>query len=644
MTVPTLHSSISMQADESAEMVMGKLKRQTGISLLEILVVLVLLLIGFFSLIRLFPPGFLVNQQTEAATLASRLAKQEIERYTSTAANLMTAIVPILPVANPASPAGYSFVVDLNVTPDDLSERTDRPFGIDPYYISGVNKIRRILGETVRVPVPSPIGVGVRGSIYVLSAGPVYNVDRGFYDPRGDLSTVESIYVSGAPLIRRVLDAESAPDPVFFLRGPASYAIDYDSAKIAFFEVDYPRQFLISFSYRDASEMVQSVVDQVIDVPANYGGWLDVPVPGGRPLVPDSEVVARKFRKLSAPTWSRDPYEYVVLSSNLDGPGGFANVGVLAFNPLGHDHTEMTSTGPQPLTARIDYDLLDWHIIREDRPMPSARPYRMRTTLKEIKERGEILDDQTTYTGILHGVDSPDLLIYDLTTGLEVPRTDPSGRPNYYVDYKEGLVTFNDEFVERNGLASRTFRLFYKAKGDWALQIQKACADYRRHRPSTAGDEANVGFCEFYVGMSPLGTPRIYFPLTEAGKTITIREIWYLSENRRTGLRTLRRATNETYRIEDQRIRFEPVSTAGGARTLTYIDLTEKHNSEEDTAVGWPPANSPVEPVAGVRGISFKARVLRQNGRTVVTTPTGNVVRTRWLKTDIDTLLARSPS
>ena len=45
--------------------------------------------------------------------------------------------------------------------------------------------------------------------------------------------------------------------------------------------------------------------------------------------------------------WStQDPYEYKVLSQN---EGNFANVGVLAFNPLGRDYTEMTSNGATPL-------------------------------------------------------------------------------------------------------------------------------------------------------------------------------------------------------------------------------------------------------------------------------------------------------
>ena len=70
--------------------------RQLGTSLIEVLIVIVLLLIGIFSVIRLFPPGFLAARHSETATLASRLAKQEMDRYTNAAANLMDAVVPVV--------------------------------------------------------------------------------------------------------------------------------------------------------------------------------------------------------------------------------------------------------------------------------------------------------------------------------------------------------------------------------------------------------------------------------------------------------------------------------------------------------------------------------------------------------------------
>src|SRR5258708_25768737 len=143
---------------------MNNSRRRLGISLIEVLVVLVLLLVGILSVIRLFPGGFLINQRTEQETLAGRLASQEMNRFSNAVPNLMDGIVPVIPVLAPGTP-GYAFKIDLNTTPDDLSFGSPNALGVDQYYYSDANKVRRMLGELVRIPIPSPTDAG-RGSIY----------------------------------------------------------------------------------------------------------------------------------------------------------------------------------------------------------------------------------------------------------------------------------------------------------------------------------------------------------------------------------------------------------------------------------------------------------------------------------------------
>jgi hypothetical protein len=60
------------------------------------------------------------------------------------------------------------------------------------------------------------------------------------------------------------------------------------------------------------------------------------------------------------------------IPSNTTGQDVYANVGILAFNPIGATVTERTAFGEQPFTAYIDYNVLDWHILREDREVPST--------------------------------------------------------------------------------------------------------------------------------------------------------------------------------------------------------------------------------------------------------------------------------
>ncbi len=593
---------------------------------------LVLLLIGIFSVIRLFPGGFLVNRWTEESTEATRLANQEVDRFSVNAANLMDAVVPVKPVPS-AGPLGYSFQVDLNTTPDDLSAGVVNIPGVDPYYYSDANRIRRVIGETVRIPIPSPTTAG-QGSLYVLSSGPIYNL------PFQQGTQNFSIYVSGAPLARVVvtsLNVQVGTDTnPAQLNDASQYAVDYGDAKVGFYPTTYNRTFLATYSYYDANNLAQTVVDEVINVPASAttpgpAQWFSLTGNGGRPLVPDSDVIGRQFaQKNLTDAWSSDPFEFKVLSPN---DGSFANVGVLLFNPLGHDYTEYTANGPVPLTARIDYDVLDWHIIREDRPMPATSPYRMPLALKNIKRSGDPEADQTIYSGIFKDASIPqgqgiDVLIYDLSTGQRVAPA------NYSVNYHDGIVTFTDAFGSQ--FASGNFRFFYKARGDWALQIQKAAQSYSRVL------SPNVGYAQFYTPVagdavynaSAANRTRMYFPLMDAGKSITIREMWYADAG---GVD--HKITNETFRINDDRTKFQNLA----GQTLTFIDLKDKSQYSQGprAAVAWDPAPSGTT-AGGVQGTSFRARVIWNNGGTVVQTSNGNVLQTRWRRVDLDTFLTRS--
>jgi len=588
--------------------------KQSGVSLIEVLVVMVLLLVGILSVVRLFPPGFLINRQTEATTLATRLAQQEIDRYANGSANLMDAILPVVVEPNSASPTGYYIKVDLNVTPDDLTDVANPPTGIDPYYVSNVNRIRWIRGETVRIPPPSLLGGGLRGAVYMLSTGPVYDFPG--QDASGN--TVESIVVTGAPLIRRLGDFTDRDGP--FLRSPAQYSIDYDQGQIAFFASPYPRTFKITYSYYGANNDVQTVIAQPVAVPAGASpSWQPLNPPGA--IVPDSDTVSRAFQRVAfPPVWSQDPYEFATLPRAAS-VANFANMGALIFNPLGRDYIERSAFGNQPLTAKIDYNVLDWRIIREDRPMPGTAPYQVRLTLNRIKQVGDYESDQSVYTGLWRDPGAPRvaLLVYNLSTGQEVPPSE------YTIDYRDGVVTFSDAFGAANG--SGTFRFFYKAQGDWALQVQKAVSSYRR----APGMTANLGFGEYYLGGGVSGgdATKLYLPLTEAGKTITLREAWYY-----VGPGAAVKQANLTFRVNGSRSAFQTLA----GRPLTWIDLRDI----DGRATSWA-LDQPLQPAVGVQGISFKSRVLWSTGSTVTQTSTGNIARTRWHKTDLDTFLTRSP-
>lgn len=632
--------------------------RQHGTSLIEVLAAIVILLVGILSVVRLFPPGFLINQRSAEATAASRLAAAEVDRFTNGAANLMEDIVPGFPDLTTGS-----FVFDQDATPDDLGTWTSAPSGVDPYYVSDVNRMRRVIGETVRVPIPSPLGTigsgsstGERGSVYMLSLGPAVMVSDG-------AGRFLNVTVYGSPMIaRRYLDSTD-PDSINRLRGLSEYAIDYGDnqdggntvTQIGFYPASYSRTFRMVYDYYDTSTgQVATKTRDFPDVndtrfplegskrviPAGYTGWVSLDAPTYDPyIIADSEIVSRQFKQLArADSWGyqqspsvSDPYEFKVLSDNT---GTFANTGVVAFNPLGRDYTEVTSGGTVPLTARIDYDVLDWRIIHEDRAMPASGPYQVHMTLKNIKKIGDMEEDQTRYPGMFRSAGGPDMLVCNVATGQTIPSA------NYTVDYKQGIVTFTDSFGAAN--AATNFRFFYKAQGEWALQVQKACSAYRRSgAQSISWDEFFLGYR--YSSELARDVPCVYFSLCDAGKTVSVREASYLtSANGPFQLKTVR---NLTLRINSDPANFVTV----GSRRLTYADLATRDQYSD--ALYWPFKDGthntqwsyPVRPVVGMQGISFRARVVWSNGTEVQRTSAGNVAVPRWRKVDVDTVLTRKP-
>jgi hypothetical protein len=589
-----------------------------------VLVVIVILLIGILSVIRLFPPGFLINRWSEDQTRAGRLALQEAQRLQTASANLMSAIVPITLIQNGAT---VSFAIDPGASPDDVSEAAREPIGQFPwsYFWSGINKHRRVIGERVRIPFPSPVAAG-RGSVYLLNLGP-------FMDVSWD-GLNRSIFIQGGPMSRR-LNQDVADPPSTLRLGSYNYAIDYATRQIAFSPANFDREYLITFSFYNASNVVETRVDEVILVPAGTDSWLTIPnLPVGTgEIVAYSETVGRKFREVSPGVWSpNNPYEFYIGSPTI---GNLGNVGVIVFNPLGREFTEQTNIGPQPLTAHIDYDTLDWHIIHEDRSMPGARPYKVPLSLRDIKALDDLEADQTNYDGLFVGVPKAnnvgDLLVYDTTTGNLIPADNPSlpGGRNYYVNYKEGIVTFADEFGDANRAA--TFRFFYKAHGDWALVVQKACGLYSRvNSPS-------VGYCTFWLGdgNNASSTTRVYFPRSEAGKTLTVREIWYLDS-----ANVAHKITNKSYRVESNPAVFQTV----GPYQLTYIDIASEFDlSDPERPVAFDYASTG-QPLLGVQGVSLRSRVIWRNGGTNTQTGGTNAFTSRWRKVDIDTILTRAPA
>jgi prepilin-type N-terminal cleavage/methylation domain-containing protein len=634
--------------------------RAHGFTLLEILVVLVILLIGILAILRLFPGGFLTIKRTAEQTMAQALSQQQLDSLKNTSVQA-EAILPAFPQADD------SYIVAQDIMPNDLSEATNAslaqygvnslPNGLTLKNFSDINQVRLVVGENVTIPVPNANAAKGYGSVYVLQFGPVYNEFGG-----DDNNPTDRIKVYGAPL-ERVEQSSTTPSPVTggtdetgtaFLNSPSQYAIDYTdpvNPKIAF----YPRigtglrQFLIRFDYYalppagSGIPVVETALDKTITVPdvqpsneppqPKWIALFDTNAGGiARPdyfyqFKRDSEVVSRRFRLVSKtpgtqPAWTDDPYEYAWFSPQ---EGNVANVGVLVFNPRGHDYLERTAAGTQTLTARVDYAILDNHIIHEDRVVPTSAPYALKLSLPFVLTTGDILEDQTQYNGLFPsgGNDAPDVLLVNVSTGEEIghfSKGQPdSGLGASSLDTKTGVIRLDPNIVENtnNSLKSATIRAYYKAQGDWGMQVQKAYARYDR-----AFQPSETSFKAYYIdttGTSSLRRNRMYFRLCDAGKMVILGEFFLKDKNDK-----IIRLSNEAYRINDNPALFE---TVNGIK-LTWIDLTEQHSEASTDAWQWTD-DVTGQAVSSVQGGSIKSRVIWKSAE-------------RWRKVDTDTFLPQA--
>lgn len=578
--------------------------RRRGATLIEMIAAIAVLTLGILVLLKVFPGGFFVVRMGENRTLANALARQELERWKNNATSLPAGILGLFPDANGV------IAYDSSISPDRLTlteAETQRlqQFGLDPYYFDGVNRFRRIMAEKVRIPVPSPAQYGsgiTQGSVYVLGAGPVYYLQT---VENGEL--VSNITVHGAPMMRRRWRT-NAGEPYFTDR--QVYAIDYDANNddgsddtiIWLATQPFDRRFTITFDYwfNGRLESVQKSIPVPSGAPGemvriDLSSWQEGP---GKPPILEagwqmrwgSEQLSRQFRQLDLQDWSGDPYEFRLISPNI---APFANMGVLMFNPLGRDFVERTARGTIPLQAHINYDVLDWHIIRDDRLIPSA-PTNVKLTLGSVLSKGSRLDDNTVYQGLVHGVShasNPDFVAINLDNGQTLNQ-DPDN-PDYRVDYTAGVVrVLNPELRQSN------LRFFYQASGNWAAQVVKPYELY------SARLHPNISWKEYYVGDSNpdqpgVGSPkRIYFSLSEAGKSVLLEEVHIIDAN------------GEAQTLDGITAQISKSPEVGGIN-LCYIDLS----SASPTGLQRLDSSVYGYAVRNVRGASLRARVVwREQG------------------------------
>ena len=656
---------------------------------------MIILLIGVLSIARIFPAGFLSIQRTGDQTAAIALAQESrsaMENLPELPQGIYAAYRDVSGNIVPDTRPLPDEIVDYGVgnLPSGI------PANADPYYYSNINRSRFVKGESVRLPIGTPNSVtGLYGAIYPLQMGPVYNE----FGTDGGGNTTSTVKVYGTPyqrVIQSSLPTPDQPETTPSISNDTQYAIDYANQKIAFFPRIGTgfRVFLVKYAY-NVNDGAGKVVSKTVlngqytlkDIPPAQsdnakpvwrsfftdvtdsqivGVTLPVDFNGALGIHQSSDDISRQFRLVTtgkdssphltfegtgiSPAWTNDPYEYAWYSSQYANNG---NAGVLVFNPSARTANTTTASGSQPLVARADYLIFDNHILRQDRTIPNRSPYEIKLSVPNVLTQGDVLNDQTRYNGMFRDPanDTPSVALINTATGELIEPfigacTDGIGNGRgYTLDARNGTIRFNDDYVTAHNLQLGNVRVYYRAAKEFGAQVQKAytnytvTADLTQVLPPPVGNNEG-SFCIAGPDAVPGDTEsltRIYFPRSEAGKSVSIGDYHVvLAGNNR-----LKRFNSEVYRITADSRDFKMIVYKGIRYYLPYIDLRDQH--PEAVSEGWALSTEETGVAANsVQGMSLKSRVLWLDSTSPSTDSSGNpVILKRWRSVSSDTLITK---
>jgi hypothetical protein len=608
--------------------------------LVEIMVAMLVLLFGIFTLVRLFPTGFTSILYGRNVSQAHALTQGVIQAARSHYADLPDTVeaidpgglpFPSLAVAEeltqyPPAPANNGVTLTSGPPPDPR--------------FSDINKVRRVVGETTRIPAPTTTslympsaGGGQREpvSVYILQFSPVYS-------PVLTQARLGGVFVSAGNAMNRVVFAGPPSDAQVAALDAFSYGIDYGNAVLYFNPVAFPRQFKLAYSFTipTATNQVaheQAPPDNTLLLPANTKsydlrqahGRQFFPLPAGTQLDTDRDFLYRSFDLLpnNRPFSIDDPYQFKVLNSVA---------GVIGFNPLGAT-PGAAGTGTRGITAKIDYDVDDWHIIHEDRVVPDSAPRDVKLTLNGIEPVGTADEYQVQYAGLMKTYSdrqsptpSIDLIVEDLETGLMIdsrtlqPALNPNGAPgdgsNGAIDYRDGSIQFNPavRWTLPNGaleplqpIGGRRVRIYYRSPQNWGVEFTKAATEYSRV-PATV----NLGYQEYYQGNGGF----LFLPVQDHDQTVLVDYTWTQHEMNHDIVRT---ETGEYHQILDPGLPLSPQNQFGAPTQNWWVQV--------DGALRGDAVPGSVQ-VLRVRGVSVRARAIWREGN-------------RWRSLDLDSYVGR---
>ena len=553
-----------------------------GTTLIELLVVIVIFLVGILAVIQVFGKGLQllgVNKNNEVASQVAQTVAEDVTARPDELPDMIEAVKYSngLPIVDQNKDPN-----DLGPTGDSLSQQGILSLGggaIGNWQMHiGADSYRRVVGEGKKITAPSTLGGAGYASVSLLDFGP--------YDPNAP------IYVYGNSLTR--LDQPPSTPPLtpagaasvtvgantvtesyqytpdalvsyeYFVVNPTTSAAfllvptslynrtyhitlsAYVQSAGGYSRVDYPDLsfYLPAVQNTAATPLVQI---PIVDILTNTSGALQ----NGQSFTSveyESIDLAPQFVQLSTISWpDNDPYEFSA-----------SPAGCLYFNPAGYSYyIERPGGARQPLSARVNYDVLDWRIIHQDFRVDAKQNIsgdyyaQFQLQLGNLKVAANSGPDglpagnEPFFTSTLGNLPSYDnIALVDAQTGLFIYPNTSNGRQLVSVDKHNGVLSIygvNSSGAALTGilygyppgtstatlipidLTGRSLRVYYMARNEWSIRVLKPAALYSATylSPPAPG--------QFYVPpAASLGT-KIYFPKCDVNAKVNIDQIFYMS-------------------------------------------------------------------------------------------------------------------
>ena len=543
----------------------SSIKGEGAFTLVEVLVALVVLLIGAYVALRIFPSGFAAIERARQESLAARLADQEIQRWQLALGSLPEAIVWAY-----TDPTTGELTYRTQYDSEEILPSAGNP-NWEP---NSVYRPRTVLGEVLAIgDVTDTATGGVRVPLCRLRFGPLQHL----YDTPYDAPTDKQ----HPPLFIYTTEYERA-DRADFLSNAKDwgrYYMDYTAGTISFDYAPYERRFRVEFAYLTATGQREERRYDMSQTARMIYATAVAPSPGGaartsnvvtittvsqhRFAVGQSVIVTGvtpvggtdfngTFTIASVPSQTTFTYAQSDVDDTGGGgtvqtslwggaapPGGFA--GVVPLSERVHQAFIFDTYDPTagPWTPAPGHFALDRHAVGasyalDDIGAPDAHllfdpidagrtvnvDYRVRDWQILLEERvpDDTLQVQVTVPPIKPAgytnpprQPNPDRVISgDPEMVIIVDTQDGARMANFTVDYGTGRI-----FLGPSAQAGKTYRIYYRSEQDWTIQPLKAAADYA----IIVGDTAEPGY-RFAVWREPTDLRMLEFGRSEVAKSV----------------------------------------------------------------------------------------------------------------------------